>query len=557
MKQLSAPIRALADVYRNPDLGRLQFAWGGVSFAMWSFAIALGVYAFDAAGAAAVGIAGLVRLLPGALAAPFGGLLGDRHSRRAVLLWSTLATTGVLAGAALAVAAGAPTWCVFALAGVYTAVASPYVPAEAALVPQLARTPQELSAANVTHSVMDNLGFLGGSLLTGLLLAVGSVQTVFAVAAAAAGVSLLALATLRPDPRPAYAAEVGVDGVLKQTAAGFRALLSDPPLRLLGACLTLLALVEGAADVLIVIVVLDLLDLPNASVGYINAAWGVGALVAGGALAVLLRRGQLVGGLVVGSLMMGAAVALPGAWPVAVAAYVAWLGAGAGYTFVEVAANTLLQRLGDDEILARTRGALETGRLGAMALGAVAASALVELLGIRGAVLVAAAVLPLFVALRWSRLRAYVVGAPVAERHFALLRADAIFAPLSLATLERLTHDLIELDAPPGLEVITQGDVGDRFYLIEAGEVEVLEDDVHRCYQRAGESFGEIALLRSERRTATVRTTAPTRLLALERARFIGAVTGHRRSSEAADDVIDDRLGGANVSAGRYPARLR
>ena len=134
-----------------------------------------------------------------------------------------------------------------------------------------------------------------------------------------------------------------------------------------------------------------------------------------------------------------------------------------------------------------------------MALGAVAASALVELFGIRGAVLVAAAVLPLFVALRWSRLRAYVVGAPVAERHFALLRADAIFAPLSLATLERLTHDLVELDAPPGQEVITQGDVGDRFYLIEAGEVEVLEDDVHRCYQRAGESFGEIALLRSER----------------------------------------------------------
>ena len=136
---------------------------------------------------------------------------------------------------------------------------------------------------------------------------------------------------------------------------------------------------------------------------------------------------------------------------------------------------------------------------------------------------------------RWSSCSGF--GAPVAERHFALLRADAIFAPLSLATLERLTHDLIELDAPPGQEVITQGDVGDRFYLIEAGEVEVLENDVHRCYQRAGESFGEIALLRRERRTATV--------------------TGHRRSSEAADDVIDTRLGGASVSAGRYPARLR
>ena len=83
-----------------------------------------------------------------------------------------------------------------------------------------------------------------------------------------------------------------MDGVLRQTAAGFRALLSDPPLRLLGACLTLLAFVEAAADVLIVIVVLDLLELPNASVGYINAAWGVGALVAGGALAVLIGAGN-------------------------------------------------------------------------------------------------------------------------------------------------------------------------------------------------------------------------------------------------------------------------
>ena len=80
-----------------------------------------------------------------------------------------------------------------------------------------------------------------------------------------------------------------------------------------------------------------------------------------------------------------------------------------------------------------------------------------------------AAVLPLFAALRWTRLRSYEVGAPVAERHFALLRADSIFAPLPLATLERLTHDLIEIEAEAGRELITQGDFGDRFYLIDAG----------------------------------------------------------------------------------------
>jgi MFS family permease len=547
VSRITRSIRALGEVFRNPDLGRLQFAWAGVSFSTWAFAITLGVYAFDVAGAGAVGIAGLVRLLPGALASPFAGLLGDRYSRRTVLTSSAVAMAGTLGGTAFAVTADAPTWTVFGLAGLYTVASSPYVPAEGALMPQLARTPQELSAANVTHSVMDNVGFLGGSILTGVLLALTSVQVAVAVAALAVAGSGVALVTMRPDSRPRYEPHRDAGGVLRQTATGFRSLVSDPALRLLGACLTLLVFVEGAADVLVVVVALDLLELNNSSVGYINAAWGIGALVAGGALAVLINRRQLVASLVAGSLITGAAFALPGVWPIAVAAYAAWFGVGIGYTLVEVTVNTLLQRLGDDEVLGRVRGSLETTRLTAMAFGAITVTPLVALLGIRGAVLVLAATLPLFALLRWGRLRSFEVGAPVEEHHFSLLRADPIFAPLPLATLERLTHDLVELEVDAGNEVITQGDVGDRFYLIDRGRVEVFEDGAHRRSQGEGESFGEIALLRGEPRTATVRTTARTALLALDRDHFIGAITGHRRSSQMADDVIDRRLGPAGA----------
>ena len=92
MDAMRRSLRAVAVVFSNPEMRRLQLAWGAESLAIWSFAIALGVYAFDASGPTAVGVAGAVRLLPGALAVPFGGLIGDRASRRSVLVASAWAT---------------------------------------------------------------------------------------------------------------------------------------------------------------------------------------------------------------------------------------------------------------------------------------------------------------------------------------------------------------------------------------------------------------------------------------------------------------------------------
>src|SRR5207247_699370 len=94
-------------------------------------------------------------------------------------------------------------------------------------------------------------------------------------------------------------------------------------------------------------------------------------------------------------------------------------------------------------------------------------------------------------------------------------------------------------------EIVTQGRRGARFYLIDRGEIEVIEDGVRSCVQGPGESFGEIALLRDVPRTATVRATRATRLLALERDRFIPAVTGQVRSRQAA------RLGRARARGDR------
>src|SRR5215213_2838103 len=475
--RVATTLAALAVDFGNRDLGLLGIARVGISYASWCLAIALGVYGFEVGGAVAVGVVALVRLLPGALASPFAGLLGDRFPRRDVLIGSGLAVTLVLAGASAAAAIDSEAWVVAILAGAFTATISGYVPAESALLPVLARSPQELSAANVTHSAMDNIGFLAAALTSGILLHSAGPATVFGVGAAVALITTAGLTLIERDERPSYAADgANPAGLWHRSVLGFRTLLAESELRLLGALLVVVVFFEGTADVLLVILALDLLHLDHGSVGYLNAAWGIGALLGGATLTVMLGRGRLAVGLALGSAILGLATALPAIWTVAVAAYAGWLAIGLGYTVAEVAAKTLLQRLGSDETLGRVIGSLESARLAAMALGSISAALFFEVLGIEGALLLLAALLPAFLALTWTRLRAFEVGAPVAEEQFQLLRGNSIFSPLPVATLERISHDLVPVRVSPGEEVITQGEAGDRFYLIEEGQVEVFED---------------------------------------------------------------------------------
>ncbi|HVQ60291.1 MAG TPA: MFS transporter [Solirubrobacterales bacterium] len=548
VRKLGSALRALAIDFGNRDLGLLGVARVGTSFANWSFAIALGVYGFEAHGAVGVGLVALVRFLPGAIASPFAGLLIDRYPRRTVLLGCSLAMGLVLAGATVAASLDAPLAIVFIFPALFAVASCGYGPAESALTPSLAHTPQELSASNVTHSAMENTGFLVAAISTGVLLGATSPGFVFGVATAVTVVATVVIALIGRDRRPDYeAAEGDVVGVVHEIGLGLRTLLHHPPLRLAAITLIALLLFEGFADVLVVVMALELLHLGEGSVGFLNASWGLGALIGGAGLALLLDRGKLVIAIAGGSLVLGLATMLPGIWPEPVSAYAGWLAIGLGFTFVEVAAKTLMQRLGSDETLGRVIASLESGRLAAMALGSIGAIGLIELLHVDGALIALGALMPVFVIVCWTRLRAFEVGAPVAEGPFLLLRGNSIFAPLPIATLERISHDLVPTVAEAGEDVIVQGETGTRFFLIESGEVEVFENGTFRRNEGPGESFGEIALLHDVPRTATVRATVETRLLVLEREQFLLAVTGHRRSRQVAHHVVDDRWGGQEV----------
>jgi predicted MFS family arabinose efflux permease len=461
------------------------------------------------------------------------------------MLGSALAATAVLAGAAAAAALGAPTAAVFAFPALFAIALCGYGPAHAALTPTLVDTPQQLSAANVSHSVMENAGALAAALAAGLLLNRTSPAFVMGLAAGAALLVVLCVSGVSKDRRPEYVLEEDdVAGAFREVTRGARALFFHPALRLSSATMVLLFFFEGFIEVMVVVVALEMLHLAEGAVGFLNATIGIGAVLGAVGLSMLFDRGRLVPAIAGGSLVIGVATVLPGVAPHATTAYAGMLAIGFGFVFAEVATKTLMQRLGSDETFGRVIGAFESARQAALALGSVGAVLLVELLHPEGALIAVGAFVPVFVIVCWSRLRAHEIGAPVDEERYRLLRRSSIFSPLPLATLERLSHDLQPIEVAAGEDVIVQGEVGDRFFLICDGEVEVFEDGVFRRNERAGESFGEIALLHDVPRTATVRTTADTRLLALDRDQFLLAVTGHRRSRQLAHRVSDERWPG-------------
>jgi MFS family permease len=544
--KLRMVIRALAIDFRTPGRARVAVSKILTAFAAWSFALALGVYGFEAHGIVGVGVVALIRYLPGAAVAPIAGILIDRSSRRTFWVASAAAMALVLCGATAAAALGAPTWVVFIFPGLFAIASAGYGPAESAMSPMMARTPQQLSAGNVNDSVMENSGSLIGAIGTGLLLTATSPAFIFGLCAAASLVVFVLLLGVPRDKRPAWLGEADeLAGAWAEIVAGMRTLAAHPGLRLAWTTTAVLLAFEGFAEVIVVGLALHVLELSTGAVGFLRAAWELGAVGAGVGLVLLLDRGRLVIAIAGGSVLIGAAALLPGLVATPAAAYVGWFGIGIGIVFVEVAAKTLMQRLGDDETMGRLLTLLQAGRLAALAAGSFCAVVLDEVIGTRGALVALGSLMPLFVLFCWTRLRGYELGAPVAAVPYSLLRHNSIFEPLPMATVERLSHDVVPVDFGPGVDVIVQGEQGDRFYLIEAGQVEVFENDEFRRNEGPGESFGEIALLHDVPRTATVRTTEPTRLLELEREQFLVAVTGHQRSTQVARGVASDRWDGA------------
>jgi MFS family permease len=535
--RLRLVVSALAAAARNENLRRVELAWGAAIAAEWAHFVALGVFAYQRGGTSAVGVAGLVRLLPAAAVAPFAASLGDRFRRERFLLALALAGAAALAASGAA-ALAEDRVLVFLFAALFGIATTLIRPALQALLPSLARTPQELIASNGATSTVESLGALVGPLLAGLLVAFADVGVVFLGGAAILLAAAALTARVRVAGRVELAATAAGDGLARVVGAGFRAVAGAPRPRLLVALAVAQAFVRGCLNVLIVVAAFRVLHRSAEVVGFLTAAIGIGGLVgAFGAMTLAGRRLAAPFGLAL--VFWGLPITLIAPRPELALALVLLAIVGAANSVEDVAAITLLQRTVPDEILSRVLGVLWGLAMGAVALGSIAAPALVAALGPRPAFVAVGAILPLLTLATYRRLLEIDQTAPAAE--LDLIERVHMFAPLSIAAKERLAATLTPVSVSAGEPVIRVGEPGDRFYIVAAGELDI-DAHGHHATAHKDDYFGEIALLHDVPRTATVTATIDSRLYALQRDDFLAAVTGHTAAHAAGLHIAQARL---------------
>jgi predicted MFS family arabinose efflux permease len=428
---------------------------------------------------------------------------------------------------------------VFVLAAFGPICGTAFHPAEAALLPTLARTPEELTAANVSTATIDSVGSFIGPALGGLALAAWGVGPTLLLTVATYIWSGLMVLRVHPDRSAAVARdEAAPTSAMAEALAGFRAVLSDRNLRVIMGLFGAQTVVAGAMGVLVVVTALRLLDLGTAGVGWLYAATGVGGIIGAGVTMVLVGRKRLAGDFGVGLLLWGVPFLVMGVWPNAVVALLMLGVLGIGNTLVDVSGLTLLQRNAPEAVRSRVFGVFESMVAGTIGLGAILAPLLIAIAGIRVALVATGLFLPLLAGLLWRRLVSLDAGDPA---HLDLLRRMPIFSPLPPPALERLARSLEPVQLAAGDVLFHAGDEGDRFYAIESGELAV-ELATGTKTEGPGRWVGEIALLRDVPRTATVRAVTDVELLALERDEFLGAVTGHDPTNQAANEIVGERL---------------
>jgi MFS family permease len=521
-------------LFGNRDY-RLLFSGLAISMSgSWAYNVALVVFVFNATHSPAwVAAASMTRFLTALVTSPIGGLIADRVER--VRLMVTLDVLALSFQTALAVVAvlNGPVVLAIALAALTSVSTSSYDPAARATTPAIVGE-EHLAAANSAQSAVENLSIIVGPAIAGVLLLFSPPAVVFAINAATFGFSALVVSRMRIRSRPSDITEGGAAGPLKQMAAGMRAFVSSPKVTLLAGFSILASFVYGTDTVLFVVVSKNQLGTGSTGYGYLLAALGVGGIVMAGfmnRIAAARRLGAIIViGMAVYCLPTALLTIVHSPW----IAFLLEVIRGGGTIVVDVLAITALQRLVNPDVVARVFGVFFALVLAAISLGALLMPILLGSVGLNTTLLIMGFAIPALsvVAYPWIRVldtRAQRELSAI-EPRIAALQALDIFAGATRAALERLARSAVEETVEAGTVLIREGAEADDFFVLTAGEVEVLAAGEAGAEHTLGvlgppNYFGEIGLLGHRPRTATVKAIAPCTLYRINGSDFVEAMT--------------------------------
>jgi len=556
LRRLWARIRdstgALGEIAHSPALRRAQLSFGAIWASESAFAVGLGVLAFREGGVAAAGVVTGARMAAAAVLAPFFATVADRVRRERVLTGVGLVRAATLGSAALVTARGGPSATTYALAVVATVAQALYRPAHSALLPALCKSPEQLTSANAVRGMVDSLATLAGPAAAAVLLAASGPAAVFAACAAASLLAGLLVVGLSYDPPPRTRGGAR-DG--REMLQGFATIAADPRLALITGLGVVQTFTRGCLTVFVVVAAIDLLGTGNAGVGVLSAAVGAGGVL-GSILAFgLVRSGGLATWFGIGIALFGAPLTAVGVVPKEAVAILLLGLVGIGNSLIDVSGFTLLARLTDETVLARMFAGFEAILTLGVAVGGVFTPLIVELLGVRVALVLVGLLSPLAVAASWSALRRLNVRMRVRDADIEILRGIHMLRALPVATIEQLAAGLKHAEVGCEQTVFEQGEPGEYFYIVESGRAEVIIDRRAVGTLGRGDCFGEIALLRDQPRTATVRASAEgdLRVSVLQRSAFLTAVTGYPAATAAGEDLVTSRL---QANAERAPGSM-
>lgn len=536
--------RSLWASLRHRDFAWFMAAFTTSSVGSWAYIVALAVWLVDKTGSTGwVAASVTARFVPSLLMTAYSGVIAERFERIRLMIVLDVTMTLVQLAMVVELVADVHPALVVGTAAVLATLGTVYIPAAAAMAPQLVPE-RDLGSANALRNSVQQLSVIVGPAIGAGVMALWDPSGVFLVNAVTFAISALCLRLITARSQPVDVTDGGRSGPLRQMAVGIRTITANPSTTTLVAFSLVATMVYGFDTVLFVPISADVLGSGAQGYGYLLAGLGAGGIAAAGLVTRLERVPRLgfviLGGMAV--LCLPSLVFLADGEPVT--GFVVECVRGAGTTVVDVLALTALQRTVPPDRLGRVFGAFDGMILTAILVGTLSIPYGLRWWGLEAMLWATGLGVPLLclLGLPWLiRMDKVAAERLVMLRPRVALLADCdLFASVPEGALEQLAAHAEVVDVTAGEAVVVQGELADAFYVIVEGLLRPSSVDARGTRHvlddmGPGTYFGEIGLMDSIPRTATVTAQTDGHLLRVDGAAFLDALTQNRPSTALLD----------------------